>query len=120
MAPEIAKMADECVEKLAVELPLELYVYSSPQFNAACFKPEDERLYVMFSSSLLEGFTSQELKFVMGHELGHHVFDHHDIPVGYLLRGKQRPDPELALERPQHNSMHQSKWLKCPHFWLRN
>lgn len=98
MAPEIAKMADECVEKLGVELPLELYVYSSPQFNAACFKPEDERLYVMFSSSLLEGFTSQELKFVMGHELGHHVFDHHDVPVGYLLRGKQRPDPELALE----------------------
>jgi hypothetical protein len=98
MAPEIVRMADECIEKLGVELPLELYVYSSPQFNAACFKPEDDRLYVMFSSSLLEGFSSQELKFVMGHELGHHVYDHHAVPVGYLLRGKQRPDPELALE----------------------
>ncbi|MFQ3243683.1 MAG: putative tellurite resistance protein B-like protein [Arenicella sp.] len=98
MAPEIVRMADECIEKLGVELPLELYVYSSPQFNAACFKPEDNRLYVMFSSSLLEGFSSQELKFVMGHELGHHVYDHHAVPVGYLLRGKQRPDPELALE----------------------
>lgn len=98
MSPEIANMADECIEKLGVELPLELYVYSSPQFNAACFKPEDDRLYVMFSSSLLEGFTAQELKFVMGHELGHHVYDHHAVPVGYLLRGQQRPDPELALE----------------------
>ncbi|MFT6406739.1 MAG: hypothetical protein ACJAQ6_000149 [Arenicella sp.] len=98
MAPEIADMADECVDKLGVELPLELYVYSSPQFNAACFKPEDDRLYVMFSSSLLEGFTSQELKFVIGHELGHHVYDHHAVPVGYLLGGSQRPDPELALE----------------------
>jgi len=98
MAPDIAKMADECIEKLGVELPLELYVYSSPQFNAACFKPEDDRLYVMFSSSLLEGFNSQELKFVMGHELGHHVYDHHAIPIGYLLRGEQRPDPSLALE----------------------
>ena len=98
MAPDIAKMADECVEKLGVELPLELYVYSSPQFNAACFKPENERLYVMFSSSLLEGFNSQELKFVMGHELGHHVYDHHAVPIGYLLRGQQRPDPQLALE----------------------
>ena len=37
MAPEIAKMADECIEKLGVEIPLELYVYSSPQFNAAWF-----------------------------------------------------------------------------------
>lgn len=98
MAPEIAKMADECVEKLGVELPLELYVYSSPQFNAACFKPENDRLYVMFSSSLLEGFNSQELKFVMGHELGHHVYDHHAIPIGYLLRGETRPSPQLALE----------------------
>ena len=98
MAPDITKMADECIEKLGVQLPLELYVYSSPQFNAACFKPEDDRLYVMFSSSLLEGFNSQELKFVMGHELGHHVYDHHAIPIGYLLRGEQRPDPSLALE----------------------
>ena len=98
MAPEITNMADECIEKLGVELPLELYVYSGPQFNAACFKPEDDRLYVMFSSSLLEGFSSQELKFVMGHELGHHVYDHHAVPIGYLLRGKARPDPQLALE----------------------
>ncbi len=98
MAPDIAKMADECVEKLGVKLPLELYVYSSPQFNAACFKPEADRLYVMFSSSLLEGFSPQELKFVMGHELGHHVYDHHAIPIGYLLRGQSRPDPKLALE----------------------
>lgn len=98
MAPEIAKMADECIEKLGVEIPLELYVYSSPQFNAACFKPEEDRLNVMFSSSLLEGFDSNELKFVMGHELGHHVYDHHAIPIGYLLKGQERPDPKLALE----------------------
>jgi len=98
MAPEITKMADECIEMLGVKLPLELYVYSSPQFNAACFKPESDRLYVMFSSSLLEGFNQQELRFVMGHELGHHVYDHHKIPIGYLLRGQHRPDPQLALE----------------------
>jgi uncharacterized tellurite resistance protein B-like protein len=98
MAPEIAKIAEQCIDKLGVELPLELYVYSSPQFNAACFKPEDDRLYVMFSSSLLEGFNSQELKFVMGHELGHHVYNHHAVPIGHLLRGQERPDPQLALE----------------------
>ena len=98
MAPEITKIAEQCVDRLGVELPLELYVYSSPAFNAACFKPEDDRLYVMFSSSLLEGFNSQELKFVMGHELGHHVYNHHAVPIGYLLRGHERPDPQLALE----------------------
>ena len=98
MSPSIHDMANECVERLGVEMPLELYVYSSPQFNAACFKPENERLYVMFSSSLLEGFSSQELKYVMGHELGHHIYSHHDIPVGYLLKGERRPNPRMALE----------------------
>ena len=76
MAPAITAMAQECVEKLGIALELELYVYSSPQFNAACFKPDDGRLYVMFSSSLLEGFTPPELKFVIGHELGHLVVVH--------------------------------------------
>ena len=98
MAPDVHEMADECIEKLAMKIPHELYVYSSPQFNAACFKPEGGKLFVMFSSSLLEKFTGSELKFVIGHEFGHHVYNHHEIPIGYLLRGNQRPDPRLALD----------------------
>jgi len=97
MAPEVYKLSDECVERLSMDTPLELYVHASPQFNAMCFKPEEGRLFVMFSSSLLEGFTPKELQFVMGHEFGHHVYDHHAIPIGYLVKGQQRPDPKLAL-----------------------
>lgn len=98
MAPDVYRMLDDSVEKLGVEIPIELYVYASPQFNAACVKPEDGRLIVLFSSSLLEGFSGSELRFVIGHELGHHIYQHHDIPIGYILRGRQRPDPKLALE----------------------
>jgi len=85
MAPDIHKLSDECVERLSMDIPLELYVFNSPQFNAMCFKPEEGKLYVMFSSSLLEGFTPKELQFVMGHEFGHHIYSHHDIPIGYLV-----------------------------------
>ena len=98
MAPHIHEMADQCVETLGMDIPLELYVYSSPQYNAACVKPEDGQLFVMFSSSLLEAFKDSELKFVIGHEFGHHVYRHHDIPIGYLLKGQQKPDPRLALD----------------------
>lgn len=98
MAKDVHMMADECVERLEMDIPLELYVFSSPQFNAACFKPEAGRLFVMFSSSLLEAFEGSELRFVMGHEFGHHVYHHHDIPIGYILRGQNRPSPKLALE----------------------
>jgi len=97
MAPDIYALSDECVERLSMDIPLELYVYASPQFNAMCFKPEEGRLYVMFSSALLESFTPKELQFVMGHEFGHYIYDHHSIPIGYLVKGKSRPDPKLAL-----------------------
>ena len=33
----------------------------------------------------------------MGHELGHHLYNHHDLPIGYVLRGKTPPSPKLAL-----------------------
>ena len=98
MAPSLHKIADACIERLDVDIPIELYAYNSPQFNAACVKPEDGKLFIMFSSSLLDNFDDDELKFVMGHELGHFIYNHHDIPVGYLLGGQSRIDPALALK----------------------
>jgi len=98
MSPAVHKMADHCIETLGVDLPLELYAYASPQFNAACFRPEKGRLFIMFSSSLLEAFDERELMFVVGHELGHHVYQHHETPVGYILNGQQRPPASLALQ----------------------
>lgn len=98
MAPGVHKVKDECMRKLGIETPLELFAYNSPQFNAACIKPEDGRLFIMFSSSLLEAFEDPEMRFVMGHELGHHLYHHHDIPVGHILSGAVRPNPKLALQ----------------------
>lgn len=98
LSPKLHEMAEHCRKTLDLELPLELYAYSSPQYNAACFKPEDGRLYIMFSSALLEAFKEKELLYVMGHEIGHHIYSHHDIPIGYLLRGKAKPSADVALK----------------------
>ncbi|MEM7098969.1 MAG: M48 family metallopeptidase [Pseudomonadota bacterium] len=97
MAPELHATAKECQSQLSLDIPLELYVFPSPSYNAACVKPESGRLFVMFSSSILENFTPAEIRFVMGHELGHHLYQHHDIPIGYILRGEARPSARLAL-----------------------
>lgn len=98
MAPDLHDIAQACVKRLEIDIPLELYVYASPVYNAVCFAPEEGRLFVMFASSLIESFESHELQFVMGHELGHHVYRHHDIPVGFALNGRERPDPRLVLD----------------------
>ena len=98
MAGDLHEMVDACRERLGVQTPLELYVYASPSFNAACVKPEAGRLFILFSSSLIESFKGNELGFVIGHELGHHLYDHHDVPIGYLLRGREPAPPSLALQ----------------------
>ena len=43
MSAPLHHMADQCTERLGIDSPLELYAYASPQFNAACFKPEEGR-----------------------------------------------------------------------------
>lgn len=98
MMPDVYAEVAVCRERLGVEAPLELYVYPAAEFNAAAVKPEAGRLFVMLSSSLLEAFSPGERRFVIGHELGHHVYDHHDIPIGQILRGRQKPPASLALQ----------------------
>ena len=97
ISPMLYSLARHCTNRLGIDIPLELYTYSSPQHNAACVKPEDGQLFITFSSSLLNDYTQEELCFVMGHELGHYLFNHHDIPIGHILRDKENTSPSLAL-----------------------
>lgn len=97
MAPDVHDIMDECRRMLGVEAPFESYVYPEPMFNAAAVAPEQGRLFLLLSSALLEAFEPDELRFVVGHELGHHLFEHHRIPVAVLLSGVAHIDAALAL-----------------------
>ena len=98
MAPDIHAMMADASRRLSLDTPIETYVYPAPVFNAAAVRPEGGRLFIMLSSSLLEAFSADELKFVIGHELGHHVFDHHHIPVAALLSGRIPISAGVALQ----------------------
>lgn len=97
MSPELLYIAAHCRDVLDVDAELETFVFPSADFNAMAVKPEDGRLFVLFSSSMLESFSSDELEFVMGHELGHHLFEHHDMPIGALVNGKVDLEPATVL-----------------------
>ena len=98
MAPDVDEIMQSCRQTLQIESPVETYVYPSPVYNAAAVRPERGLLLVLISSSLLEAFEPDELKFVVGHELGHHLFGHHQIPVGALLGGAFPVGASLALQ----------------------
>lgn len=98
LAPELHRMIAVCKEKLELDASFEPYVYPDSQANAAVVKPEDGRVFLLFSSQLLEMFDEGELTYVVGHELGHHKFGHHGLPVRAVLKGaKVRPAVALQL-----------------------
>lgn len=102
LTPEIAPreygLVQRCVQALGVEAQVELYVYPLADYNAGCTPVEDGRVFILVSSALLEGFTDDELLYVLGHELGHHIYEHHDIPLPMLLANRQHLPPRLVLK----------------------
>lgn len=93
IAPEIYRAADRVSHTLGLEAPIEAYCISSPVMNAFIAPPEDQRLLIGVSSPLLEKMSEDELTFVLGHEVGHVLFDHFSMAPSVVLEMEERLPP---------------------------
>src|SRR5687768_7888696 len=67
--PSIHKLAQECAATLDVPVP-QIYIANHPMVNAYTFGT-DEESFIVIHSQLVDHFTTEELRFVIGHETGH-------------------------------------------------
>ncbi|MEO0323741.1 MAG: M48 family metallopeptidase [Myxococcota bacterium] len=67
--PGLHAVAKSCAETLGVALPT-LYVVNDPRMNAFTFGT-DEEAFIVVHSQLIDHMDEAELKFVIGHEMGH-------------------------------------------------
>jgi tellurite resistance protein len=81
VAPALHAALASCRELLGFDEPVELYVVPDSSYQAFCAQSLAGPIMVGFGSRLLETFSEVELKFVLGHELGHALFDHFGIPM---------------------------------------
>jgi len=73
-APELTRIAIESAKKVDVH-GIELYIVPSQERNAYTFGLDKPQVIVIYSS-LINILDEEELKFVIGHELGHVHFGH--------------------------------------------
>ncbi len=86
VVPDLAKAFRDVAERAQIEEPLEAYVHVGAEINAAVVPARDRKIVVL-SSGAIERLEHKELDFVIGHELGHALFGHLDLPAGFLIEG---------------------------------
>ncbi|MBK9264482.1 MAG: M48 family metallopeptidase [Polyangiaceae bacterium] len=67
--PRVHGLAAECAQTLGIATPT-VYIVNSPQMNAATYGTNDDS-FIMIHSALVDHFTDEELRSVIGHECGH-------------------------------------------------
>jgi len=88
--PELDGIYQNCLKRIGGQLTGHLYVHQSSEYNANIYSHK-QRFDVLLTSAVVKDFSSAEIAFVIGHELGHALFEHSNIPAGVLLFDQNAP-----------------------------
>lgn len=95
LLPDIHEAYQSCLDIFGGGLSGELFVQQSQEYNANVFA-HGRKFDVLIHSALLKDFTLDELRFVLGHELGHVVFEHSRFPVYDILANTEEIGADTA------------------------
>ena len=98
LVPDVAASFESLRSRLQVDVPIEAYVFQDASINAYVVRGR-EHIFVALSSAAVNGLSTEELDFVIGHELGHAIFKHVDMPAGFLLETVKLSPRERMLIR---------------------
>lgn len=76
LAPRLHELCEEVKKVLKFHEPVDFFVTNNPTVNAVSMlrESEQESHLIVVHSALIEQFSDPELRFVIGHELGHIIF----------------------------------------------
>ena len=104
LAPRLATLLDEVRRALGYVEPVDLFVVESAEINALAVHSRDQMPHIIsLSSRLIERMSDEEIRFVLGHELGHLCFQHNRLLLVPLAFGEDREGdsrmPKLLTRR---------------------
>jgi tellurite resistance protein len=77
---------------------VETFIHNNPQDSASCMCFDNGNVFLLISSGLYKKLTERELLFVVGHEIGHVAYQHHQLPARAILAQRDKCDSERALQ----------------------
>ena len=77
VTPIISKSIDKVIKRLQIPpSSVKAYVYASPEIQATCYAGNEADCIIRLSSGLIDILENKELEFVIGHEIGHFLYNH--------------------------------------------
>ncbi|MBN2018550.1 MAG: M48 family metalloprotease [Candidatus Cloacimonetes bacterium] len=98
ISPRIYKIIEGVKKDFGLKQKIEFFSLRDNSYNAFAFKQKN-LISVVFTSALLENFDDDEIKFVLGHELGHIIFDHNKLLLLYNPDKKQTTFLPILAEK---------------------
>lgn len=99
LTPDLYKRIENVCKKFNLDVKkVEAYVVSDPNINAWCYRTGKNSCLVVFHSEIINLLDFDEIEFIIGHELGHFLLDHH---FNIEPDEKNRSGKEFALQRAQ-------------------
>lgn len=90
LLPNVALSVERVADRVDLGKPLEVFVYAEGDINAYVTET-GSRFLVGLSSGSVQTLASEELEYVIGHELAHALYGHTELAVGHLVE-----DPRFA------------------------
>ncbi|MHC4092475.1 MAG: M48 family metallopeptidase [Planctomycetota bacterium] len=96
MAPRIFRLFDEIRDSLAFTEQADLFVRPDPRVNAfALHRLDDDRPHVIsLTSEMIKSMSDDEIRFAIGHEVGHLHYQHYRVMMVYQMLGQQCEEKE--------------------------
>ena len=95
VTPIISKSVEKVIKRLRIpKSSVKTYVYASPEIQAECYAGSDTDCVIRLSSGLIDILENEEIEFVMGHELGHFLYDH-----GLAVKSNANESIEFLIQK---------------------